>query len=71
MPLPFIFIKEASNGIRNKKRLFRFPSGIDLDIELKKGNYDNPTKAVEIFIKRIQDWCKDYLLFNYILKKKI
>ena len=22
-------------------------SGIDLDIELKKGNYDNPTKAVE------------------------
>lgn len=45
-------------------------SGIDLDIELKKGNYDNPTKAVEIFIKRIQDWCKDYLLFNYILSEE-
>ena len=40
-------------------------SGIDLDIELKKGNYDNPTKAVEIFIKRIQDWCVEYLTANY------
>lgn len=45
-------------------------SGIDLDIELKKGNYDNPSKAVEIFIKRIQDWCRDYLVFNYMIKEE-
>ena len=49
-----------------KKDYFDF-SGIDLDIELRKSNTDNPSKVVEIFIKRIQDWCYDYLKFNYFV----
>lgn len=40
-------------------------AGIDLDLELKKTNYDNPTGAVDIFITRIEDWCKDYLYSKY------
>ena len=49
-----------------KKDYFDF-SGIDLDIELKKSNTDNPSKAVDIFLKRVEDWCLEYLRFNYFV----
>lgn len=31
-------------------------SGIDLNIELKSSQYDNPTQAVNIFLKQQQTW---------------
>ncbi|MFA6336271.1 MAG: hypothetical protein WCX48_12120 [Bacteroidales bacterium] len=40
-------------------------SGIDLEIELRKGNTDNPSKAVDIFLQRVEDFCLDYLHQNY------
>jgi len=40
-------------------------SGIDLDIELRKSNTDNPGKATEIFIKRVQDWVFNFMKFNF------
>lgn len=40
-------------------------SGINLDIELKKANYDNPSKAVEIFIRRIEDWMRLHVELNF------
>jgi hypothetical protein len=49
-----------------KQEYFDF-SGIDLDIELKKSNYDNTSQAVEIFIRRIQNWMLEYLEFNYFI----
>jgi len=42
-------------------------SGIDLDIELRKGNSDNPTKAVAIFLARIENYCLDFLESNYMV----
>jgi len=42
-------------------------SGISLDLELKKSNYDNPSRAVEIFLKRIEDYCVNYLMSNYFI----
>ncbi len=47
-----------------KKDYLEF-SGIDLDIDLKKSNYDNPTRAVEIFIERTKDWCETFLKTYY------
>lgn len=40
-------------------------AGIDLDIEIKKSNYDNPGRAVEIFIKRVENWMDDFLHTSY------
>lgn len=40
-------------------------AGIDLDLELKKSNYDNPGKAVEIFIARVEDWMYDFIHSQY------
>ena len=48
----------------NKQMYLDF-AGIDLDIELKKGNYDNPTKAVEIFLYRTQEWVYNYIQSHY------
>lgn len=42
-------------------------SGVDLDMELKKSNYDNTSQAVEIFIRRIQNWILEYLEFKYFI----
>ena len=50
-----------------KKQDYYDYSGIDLDIELKKSNYDNPTKAVDIFIDKIENFCLDYLVTKYRL----
>ena len=50
-----------------KQDYFDF-SGIDLDIELKKSNYDNPSKAVEIFIGRIEDWMRMHVELNFFYK---
>ena len=40
-------------------------AGIDLDLELKKSNYDNPGRAVEIFIARVEDWLYDFIHSSY------
>ena len=42
-------------------------AGIDLDIELKAGFSDNPTKRVEIFIKNTQTWLYQYILTHYTI----
>lgn len=47
------------------KQLYLDFAGIDLDVELKKSNYDNPSKAVEIFIFRMQEWMNDFIHSNY------
>lgn len=47
-----------------KKDYFGF-SGIDLDLELKKSNYDNQGRAVEIFIARVEEWLYDYIYSTY------
>lgn len=43
-----------------KKDYFDF-SGIDLDLELKGSNTDNPSKAVDIFLTRIENWLLQYV----------
>ena len=40
-------------------------AGIDLDLELKKSRYDNPGRAVEIFLKRVQEWMNDFIHTYY------
>ena len=40
-------------------------SGIDLGIELAGTNTDNPSDVVDIFLKRIEDWCLSYLASEY------
>lgn len=44
-------------------------AGVDLDFELKKSNYDNPTRAVEIFISKtetlVNDWIKYHFFVDY------
>jgi hypothetical protein len=40
-------------------------SGIDLAIELSGTNTDNPSDVVDIFLKRIEDWCLSYLSSQY------
>lgn len=40
-------------------------AGIDLDLEIKKSNYDNPGRAVEIFIKRVENWMDDFIHTSY------
>jgi len=47
-----------------KTDYFEF-SGIDLDIDFKKSSSDNPSRAVEIFISRIENWCMNYLKTYY------
>lgn len=49
-----------------KQDYFDF-SGIDLDIELRKSNSDNPSKAVDIFLTRVENWCLDYLEHHYFV----
>lgn len=44
---------------------YRLHSGIDLDKELKKSNYDDETNAVNIFLNYWTEWCQDYLKVNY------
>ena len=50
-----------------KKDYFDF-SGIDLDVELKKSNSDNPTKAVQIFIDKVENFCINYLKSKYFIQ---
>lgn len=44
-------------------------AGVGLDLELKKSNYDNPSRAVEIFIGKtetlVKDWLKYHFYVNY------
>lgn len=40
-------------------------SGIDLSKELKSSQYDNPSQAVEIFIKQQQTWLYEYMKTRY------
>lgn len=47
-----------------KQDFFDF-SGIDLDIELRKNNTDNPSQAVEIFLKREEDWALNKVQHDY------
>jgi len=51
----------------NKDDYFNF-SGIDLSLELRKSNTDNPTSAVDIFINRIEEFMLNYIQINYIYK---
>lgn len=44
-------------------------SGIDLQIELRGTATDNPSRAVEIFIERVEEWILDYLAYKYNLTK--
>ena len=44
-------------------------SGIQLEIELKGSNTDNPSRAADIFIDRVEQWCIDYLKFNYFVRE--
>lgn len=39
--------------------------GIDLSYELKNSNTDNPTKAVDIFIKNIEDQMNEYIVARF------
>lgn len=48
-----------------KQDYFDF-AGIDLDLELRGSATDNPSNAVNIFIRRIEDWCLDHLKENYL-----
>jgi hypothetical protein len=43
-------------------------TGIDLDIELKSANTDNPTKAADIFIRRVQNWLINKLKSDFTIK---
>jgi hypothetical protein len=40
-------------------------SGINLSLELQGSNYDNPSDMVDIFLKRVEDWCLDYLFMKF------
>lgn len=50
-----------------KEDYFKF-SGIDLAIELKGTATDNPSNVVDIFLNRVEEWCLDYLQYNYNLQ---
>lgn len=50
-----------------KEDYFKF-SGIDLALELKGTATDNPSNVVDIFLNRVEEWCMDYLKFNYGLQ---
>jgi len=39
--------------------------GIDLEIELKDGYTDNPSKKCELFIKQVKTWLYKYMLRRY------
>ena len=39
--------------------------GIDLDIEFKSGQYDDPSNAVDKFLQQIEDFVVEYLETNY------
>lgn len=51
-----------------KQDFFNF-SGINLDIELKKSRSDNPTRAVEIFLQRNEDFVLEYLESHYLFDR--
>lgn len=40
-------------------------AGIDLDFELKKSNYDNPSRAVEIFINKVEQGVNDWIKYHF------
>ena len=44
-------------------------SGIDLDIELKSSQSDNPTRQVAIFIRQQQIWLYNYMLHRFDISK--
>lgn len=48
----------------NKDDYLEF-AGIDLDIELKGANYDNPTLKTNIFLGNIQTWLYSYMINRY------
>ena len=50
-----------------KQDYFDF-SGIDLDIELKSVNSDNPTKQVDIFLERVERAIINHLRHKYFLQ---
>ena len=54
----------SSTTYVTKQDYFDF-AGIDLDLELKKSRYDNTGKAVEIFLKRMQEWMNDFIHTYY------
>jgi len=41
-------------------------SGIDLEIELRSGNTDNPSMAVDIFMNRVENWMLAHIAQNFI-----
>lgn len=49
-----------------KKDYFDF-AGIDLSLELKGTATDNPTKVVNIFLTRVENWCLDYLQMQHMV----
>lgn len=51
-----------------KEDYFEF-SGIDLDIELRRAHTDNPSKAAEIFVKRVEEECHDFLRTHFFFEE--
>lgn len=47
------------------KDIYEGFSGIDLDVELRSSQYDNPTQAVNIYLKRQQERLYQYMLRRY------
>lgn len=43
-------------------------TGIDLDIELKSANTDNPTAAARIFIRRVTNWFYNKLQSDFTIE---
>lgn len=43
--------------------------GIDLDLELKNSDSDNPTKTVQIYIDNVRDFIFDYIDQHFVAQK--
>jgi hypothetical protein len=66
MPSPFFIRRHENMAYVTKQDYLNF-AGVDLDLELKKSNYDNPSRAVEIFINKIERSCEEYLYSTYFV----
>ena len=47
------------------KDLYLEFAGIDLDLELKDSNYDNPTLKSKIFLGNVQKWLYKYMTYRF------
>ena len=54
----------ATTNYVTKDSILEF-TGIDLDIELKDSNYDNPTLKANIFLRQQQTWLYNYMTYRF------